>query len=56
LPSGLMVTVTDTFSAPVASMTSALFIQSTATWSVANGSGTGSSVITVARGTPPTTL
>lgn len=56
LPSGITINVTDAYSAPISSMPSALFIQSTATWSITSGSGTGTSVITVARGTPPTVL
>ena len=56
LPSNISITVTDTFSAPVGAMPSALFIESTATWSLPNNATTGSSVITVARGTQDTTL
>jgi prepilin-type N-terminal cleavage/methylation domain-containing protein len=55
LPSGLTITVVDVYSAAEPSMPNALYIQSTATWSLPNGSGSGSSVLSIARGTAPTT-
>ena len=56
LPSGISVTVTDTFSAPDAALPSLLRIQSAATWALPSASGSGNSTITVMRMTEAQTL